>query len=160
MGNSQKPGSIIFSAALLIVSALWLRESLKINTLGIEWGGPRLFPLLISSALLVTSIFTFVSELLKTDVRYIVDLLLKSKKVPVREIFTTSLLLALTLAYAIIVKKLGFIIATFIVVLYSSLTFKAKVIDALLVSLVLSIGLLFLFKIILGVSLPEGILGW
>jgi hypothetical protein len=77
-----------------------------------------------------------------------------------KEIATTVVLLILVVLYAIVIKSIGFVLATVIITLYSSLVFKAKLIDAVMVSLIISIGLTFLFKIVLKVPLPEGILGW
>uniref|UniRef100_A0A7C1I711 DUF1468 domain-containing protein n=1 Tax=Fervidicoccus fontis TaxID=683846 RepID=A0A7C1I711_9CREN len=160
LSSDFRPGSFVFALCALMVSALWVRESLRINTLGIEWGGPRLFPLAISVLTLINTLLIVVLEsrgfyryMRGTSLRGIIEFKWK-------EIATTVVLLILVVLYAVVIKSVGFVLATVIITLYSSLVFKAKLIDAVMVSLIISIGLTFLFKIVLRVPLPEGILGW
>lgn len=160
LSSGFKPGAFIFALCALAISVLWVKESLRINTLGLEWGGPRLFPLIISSLVLINAFLIVILELRSfynfiksTQIRGIV-------KHEWKEIITSIVLLLLVIIYVLVIEKIGFIIATLIITLYSSLVFKAKLIDAIMVSLVISIGLTFLFKIVLKVPLPEGIFGW
>lgn len=160
MSSDFKPGSFVFSICTLIISSFLFKESLKINTIGIEWGGPRLFPSLISLIILVISTTITVNEGIKfykyinrPNSGFIARFNLK-------EIISVIGLLLFTLIYALVVKKIGFLITTSLITLYTSLIFKAKIIDAIMVSLILSFSLMLLFKLVLGVPLPEGVLGW
>lgn len=162
MEEEYKPGSLIFSICALLVSILWVRECLKINTLGIEWGGPQLFPLLISIIIVIINIIILIDEIIKFD-RFIIKNKQTNKKLFApewKELFTVGIMLIFIVIYTFIVRIIGFLFATIMVTLYTALIFKAKPIDAVMVSLIISAGMLLLFKVVLEVPLPEGIFGW
>jgi len=163
LSDERQFGSFIFSLFLLIVTGLFFREALRINTLGISWGGPRLFPLLISGGSFAASLAITVSEGLGVLKRDTGGRLLAVGVPPVsalKEALSVIALIAGVAAYALTVERLGFLLSTFAITLYSALTFKARLIDAIVLSLVASLGLYMLFSVVLGVPLPGGVSLW
>ncbi|MEL9997221.1 MAG: tripartite tricarboxylate transporter TctB family protein [Sulfolobales archaeon] len=160
MVGGFKPGSFFFSIFLLVISVLLLRESFKINTLGIGWGGPRFFPQTLITFLLLLSIILVVVEGGKFF-KYLT--LNRNNRVPsVRwgEVLPVILVLVASLTYVLVIKIVGYFITTFTLSFIVSLMFRARVLDALLIATVITLSIWFLFKVLLSVPLPEGMFGW
>ena len=111
-----------------------------------------LFPFLLSIVLgvlatfrLLTSLFLGIDNVPKIFI-------------PVKRIFP---LMAAFFIYPILADKLGFVIPTFLLVFFLFKVIEAK---SLRVTIVVSVGLVFftylIFKILLGIQLPRGIIGF
>jgi len=160
MVGGFKPGSFFFSIFLLVISVLLLRESFKINTLGIGWGGPRFFPQALITFLLLLSIILVVVEGGKFF-KYLT--LNRNNRVPSMrwgEVLPVILVLIASLTYVLVIKIVGYFITTFTLSFIVSLMFRARVLDALLIATVITLSIWFLFKVLLSVPLPEGMFGW
>lgn len=158
--NEFKPGPLLFSLCALAVSVMLLREALRVDDLGMSWGGPRLFPCIISSLLFITSVVLVLLEG-KSLLRLYRGVAFKRlERVKLKEIAPVAFLLVIVVLYVEIIKIVGYLIPTFMISLYVSLLFKARLLDAVMISLIASLGSMFLFKIVLAVPLPEGVIGW
>ena len=136
---------ILFSAAICV-------ESYKLGLGSFNAPNPGLFPFLISIMLGVLATF-----------RLLVSLFLGIANVPkistpLKRIFP---LMASFFAYPILTNELGFVIPTFLLVVFLLKVIEAK---SWRVTIVVSVGLVFftylIFKILLGIQLPRGFIGF
>lgn len=113
--------------------------------------GASVFPRIIAVILAVVGIYISVSSLNKKTQRNI-GISNASK------VFISFLILLL---YGLLLKKIGFIILTpvFIAALLFLMRFSSLVVD-LLTSVLTTAGIYIVFKVLLSVPLPEGILGF
>jgi len=160
MRDEFKAGSFFLSLSFLIIFIFLLRESLKINTLGIEWGGPRFFPLILTLLLISLSSVLVVIEGIKFFKLITSNRDYRNFSIKWEGIISVILVLLASIIYILVIKVIGYFITTFILSFIVSLMFKARVIDALLVATIITLSTLFLFKVLLSVPLPEGVFGW
>jgi putative tricarboxylic transport membrane protein len=110
--------------------------------------GPKTFPVIVAFFFALASAFFII----RPDP--------EPKWTGPRALFDVALAAAVMLAYAYALPHLGFLIATFLATLYLAYRLGATVVETLAIALGTSGGLYIVFKLILGLSLAKGPMGF
>lgn len=144
-------GDRIFALVMIIVALGYLSSATEIETSFLSDPiGPRVFPYIIGGVTILASLTMILRP--DPDVDWPHGMMLAK----------IGFTLVLLLAYAMMIRPLGFIIPTFIVAGIISYQIESRPLPAFLTGAGLSIGLFVLFKFVLGLglqALPRALMG-
>lgn len=130
-------------AAVYAYSATLIEESFITDPVG-----PKTFPIIVAAVFALCSLF----------------FILRPDPEPhwsgLRSLFDVALAAGVMFAYAALLPELGFLIATFAATLYLAYRLGATPLETLAIAAGTSIGLYVVFRVILGLSLAHGPLGF
>jgi putative tricarboxylic transport membrane protein len=141
----------------------WIGVSLFIAVLSYQLGlggfhnpGPGLWPFILGILLLIISLYLFLRHLFKMG----------AKGETVKEeqgrigFWRISLVLVLLFAYSLLLEKLGYLIATFMLLSILSKSMGSKKWTSVLIGSVLTVLVTYFVFTSLGLRFPKGILQW
>lgn len=146
---------LYFGSGILLVSALIIfgSKSLPASDQGLGAGG---FPLFIGICLAFMGLILAVRSILRIRKQTEADI----KKLNKRDLLLAGALAVSFLIYTLLVKPLGYILATFCFFLLFMYMFgERRWLRMILISVVFSVGVYFLFQKVFFVMLPSGLLG-
>ncbi len=133
---------------ILIAGFLWLL-SRNIPLQDLKAGlGPAFFPYLLLIALTVLGIIYLIFNL------FFIKDIHKERKVNHRYYWVTIAISGLLIVYAILFKYAGFIISTFLFLVFSMIILKVKWLSAIFISILATSGLYLIFITVFKVPLP------
>lgn len=152
-------GSAVLAIIFTLVGIVFLLDIPNINDLGLGIISPRLFPYIISILLIASgTLLTIVEVVRGKRVGGQEPKDIGVRRLTLKTIIKPSITVVSVVAYVFTLRYLGYVIGTSTLLLIVSLLIKPKLVDAILISLVCSLGTFLLFNIILKVVLPAGIL--
>ena len=155
---------MILGLVFLAGGVIFFLESRNINVMGLGLFGPSLFPMLISAGLallslvlvLKCSLYIFKEKKLYTVVRSTFHLDKESS----RSIIYAIILIIAVIVYIYVFNVLGYLLSTMLLTGFLAKLLGAKNEETILTAVSIAFLTYFLFKIILKVLLPVGVLGW
>lgn len=157
--------SWLVSLVTLAISILFFVESFSLKTMsGSDPGGPALFPRVLVVITVATSGVLLVQLARATDVnaaaRAIRDFVTIRKENGVAQGLSDSqrvaIAMALSVAYPLIMLKIGFILGTILFTSIIAAMLRLKIVSSLLMSVVASVSIYFLFSEVLSVRITPG----
>ena len=151
----MKRYNLIFSIILIVIVVLIYQWSINFpeNTPG-SGLGPGFFPRILIIMMLFISIYLIATSIIKKK---------KEKSVSVgfnvNKLKKPILIVCLTILYTITLNYLGFLLDTIIYLIITSILFGNKYLQSLLFSIIFTFLVYLIFKKMLRVPLPPGILG-
>ncbi|MCD6195687.1 MAG: tripartite tricarboxylate transporter TctB family protein [Staphylothermus sp.] len=157
-------GELILGILFMFVGIIFYFDSQNINVLGLGIFGPSLFPMLISAGLALLSFVLVVKcslNIIKeksftTSARPLISLNRKNYT----GIVYTLILIVLVITYVYLVNILGYLLSTMLLTGILAKLLRAKNEEAILLAISFSFLMYALFRFILKVPLPAGVLGW
>lgn len=145
----KKTSFTVIGLALVGVLVLFFSRNLA-------WGeyktgyGPGFYPRILVIVLFILLAILFIQDWIK----------LKGQKepAPVLELKYSLIFLGMMILYTVLLNILGFFVDTALFLVAGMVTLKAKVMKAIVVSLVVSAALYYSFGVLLLVQLPKGLL--
>jgi putative tricarboxylic transport membrane protein len=130
-------------AAFYAYSATLIEESFITDPVG-----PKTFPIIVAGVFALCSLYF----ILRPDP--------EPQWTGARSLFDVALAAGVMFAYAALLPELGFILSTFIATLYLAYRLGATPLETLGIALGTSLGLYVVFRLVLGLSLAHGPLGF
>jgi hypothetical protein len=130
----------------------------EINDLGLGMVSPRLFPMIVSTLLMILGFGTALKEALSNREAWKPSLGPRRFRTTLKSALNPILVLIITIAYVYALSYLGYILDTFLLLVVTSVLLRPQnLVEAFLISLIGALGTFFLFNTILMVPLPTGI---
>jgi len=154
-------GEIVLELFFAAIGIIFLINAFQIEVLSLGFFGPRLFPILISTLLIVLSSILLVKTLRKViKYRSILTLSNVDIKSKIKDIRYPLVLIFLIILDIYLVNIIGYLLALMILIGILSKLLGAKNSEAILLAISFSMLIFVLFRLLLKVPLPEGVLGW
>lgn len=164
MESKSLVGELVLGLIFMFTGIIFYFNSLNISVLNLGLLGPQLFPVISSASLAFLSFILVVRNLLvivrKNNFKAFTLNLPRFDKENIKGTIYTLIIIVMVIVYAYLLNIIGFLLTTMLLTGILAKLLKAKNEEAVLLSIIFSLLLYILFKLILKVPLPGGVLGW